>query len=71
MESLFNNVVGFQEILQHGCFPMKFAIFLRAPFWKNIWKRLLLFVSPQNIITNIGGEFGLDETLTERNVSIF
>ena len=32
---------------------------------------MLLFVSPQNIITNSGGEFGLDETWTEFNASIF
>ena len=32
---------------------------------------MLLFVSPQNIITNSGGEFGLDETWTECNASIF
>ena len=29
------------------------------------------FVSPQNTITNSGGEFGLDETSTECKVSIF
>ena len=28
-------------------------------------ERLLLFVSPQNTKTMSGGEFGLDETLTE------
>ena len=33
--------------------------------------RLLLFVLPQNTITNSGGEFGLDETSTECKVSIF
>ena len=31
---------------------------------------MLLFVSPQNTITNSGGEFGLDQTWTECNVSI-
>ena len=36
-----------------------------------ICERLLLFVSPQNIITNSSGEFGLDETSTECKVSIF
>ena len=36
-----------------------------------ICERLLLFVSPQNTITNSGGEFGLDENSTECKVSIF
>ena len=36
-----------------------------------ICERLLLFVSPQNTIANSSGEFGLDETSTERKVSIF
>ena len=36
-----------------------------------ICERLLLFVSPQNTITNSSGEFGLDETSTEFKVSIF
>ena len=72
LESPFNNVVGFQEILKHWCFPMKFAKFLRTPILRNICERLLLFVSPQNTITNSGNEFGLDEILTEfDNVSIF
>ena len=36
-----------------------------------ICERLLLFVSPQNTITNSSGKFGLDETSTECKVSIF
>ena len=32
---------------------------------------LLLFVSPQNTITNSSGEFGLDETTAECKVNIF
>ena len=36
-----------------------------------ICERLLLFVSPQNTLTNSSGEFGLDEILTECKVSIF
>ena len=36
-----------------------------------ICERVLLFVSPENTITNSTGEFGLDETLTECKVSIF
>ena len=50
---------------------MKFAKSLRAPVLKIIYERLLLLVSPQNTITNSGGEFGLDETSAERKVSIF
>ena len=52
-------------ILQRWCFPMKLAKFLRTPILKNMYERLLLFVSPQNTITISGGEFGLDETSTE------
>ena len=33
-----------------------------------IYERLLLFVLPQNTITNSSGEFGLDETSTECKV---
>ena len=33
-----------------------------------ICEGLLLFVSPQNTITNSSGEFGLDETSTECKV---
>ena len=36
-----------------------------------ICERLLLFVLPQNTITNSSVEFGLDETSTECKVSIF
>ena len=36
-----------------------------------ICKRLLLFASPQNTITNSSGEFGPDDTSTECKVSIF
>ena len=50
---------------------MKFAKFLRTPILKNIGEILLLFVSPQNTITNSGGKFGLDETSTECNENIF
>ena len=77
LESLFNNFAGLQawnfikKILQHWCFPMKFAKFLRTPILKNIWEKLLLFVSPQNTITSGGGEFALDETSTECKISIF
>ena len=44
---------------------MKFAKFLRTPVLKNMCERLVLFVSSQNTTTMSGGEFGLDETLTE------
>ena len=50
---------------------MKFAKFLRTPTLKNIYERLLLFLSPQNTIKNSGGEFELDETSTECKVSTF
>ena len=77
LESLFNSVGGLQvcnftkKILQHLCFPMKFAKFLRTPVLKNICERLLLFVSPQNTITNSGREFGLDKTSAECNGKYF
>ena len=57
--------------LQHWCFPVKFAKFLRTSILKNICKILLLSVSPQNTIANSSGVFALDETLTECKVSIF
>ena len=38
--------------LQHWCFLVKFAKFLRTYILKTICERLLLFVSPQDIITN-------------------
>ena len=72
----FNNFADLQacnfikKIFQQ-CFLMKFAKLLRTPIFKNICERLLLFVSPQNTITNSSGEFGLDETSTECKVSIF
>ena len=50
---------------------MKFAKFLRTPTLKNNYKRLLLFLLPQNTITNSGGEFELDETSTECKVKTF
>ena len=77
LKSLFNNVAGVQtcgfikKTLLHWCLPMKFAKFLRAPILKNICERLLLFVSPQDTITNIDCKLWLDETSTECNVSIF
>ena len=52
-------------ILQHWCFPMKYAKFLRTPILKNMYERLLLFVSPQNTTIISGGEFALEETSTE------
>ena len=52
-------------------FSVKFAKCLRTSILKNICEKLILFVSPQNTITNSSGELGLDQTLTERKVSIF
>ena len=57
--------------LQHWCFPVNFAKFLRTCILKNICERLLLFVSPQNTIANSSGVFALDGTLTEFKESIF
>ena len=57
--------------LQHKCFSVKFAKILRTSILKNICKKLLLFVSPQNAIANNSGEFALDETLRECKVSFF
>ena len=77
LESLFNKVAGLQvskfieKRLQHWCFSVKYAIFSGTPILKNIYERLLLFVSPQNIIANSSGEFGLDETSTECKVVFF
>ena len=51
LESLFNKVAGLQpgnfnqkNRLQHRCFPVNIANFLRTPFLKSIWERLLLLV---------------------------
>ena len=52
--------------LQHWCFPVKFAKFLRTSILKKICER---FVSPQNTIANSSGEIRLDKTLTEWKVS--
>ena len=77
LESLLNTAAGLQTCnfikkrLQHWCFPMKFATFLRTSILNNICERLLLFVSPQNTIANSRGAFALNETLTKSKVSIF
>ena len=47
LESLFDKVPCLQACnfilkrLQHRYFPVKFAIFLRTPIWRNICERLL------------------------------
>ena len=47
IESLFSKVVGLKDCnftkkrLQHRCFPVKFAKFLRTPILKIIFERLL------------------------------
>ena len=57
--SLFNKVAGLQcrsfikKRLQHSCFPVNIAKFLRAPVLKIIFKRLLLFMFLG--VTNPGG----------------
>ena len=50
LESLFSRVAGLQLLsnfiskrLQHRCFAVKLAKFLRTPIWKNNCERLLLF----------------------------
>ena len=49
LESLFHKVAGAQRChviskrLQHRCFAVKPAKFLRTAILKNNWKRLLLF----------------------------
>ena len=47
--SLFNKVAGlFKKILQHRCFPVNIAKFLRSPILKNICQWLLLtFFNPR------------------------
>ena len=48
LESLFNKVADLKACkfiknrLQHRCFPVKFAKFLRTPILKNIYERLLV-----------------------------
>ena len=49
LEPVFKKVVGsdlglqfIKKRLQHRCFPVEFAIFLRTPILKNIFERLLL-----------------------------
>ena len=41
LERLFNEVVGLQKKLQHGCFPVNITKFLCKPILKNICERLL------------------------------
>ena len=45
LESVLNKVASYNFIkkrLQHGCFPVKLAKFLRTPIFKNICEQLLL-----------------------------
>ena len=47
LESPFNKVAGlkvFKKRLQHRCFALKFAEFLRTRILGNICERLLLFL---------------------------
>ena len=51
LESLFDKFEGLQEFLRkHGCFPVKFAKFSRAPILKNICERLLLDVFQKIVV---------------------
>ena len=70
-ESLFNNGAGLQACNFIKDTPTLMLSYKICEIFKNICERLLPFVSPQNAITNSGGEFGLDETSTESKVSIF
>ena len=49
LEPVFKKVAGsdlglqlIKKRLEHRCFPVEFAIFLRTPILKNIFERLLL-----------------------------
>ena len=73
---LFNNVASLQacEFLKRDSTLMLF--YENCEIFKNIYfeehlPRLLLFVSPQIIITNSSGKYGLGETTTECKVSIY
>ena len=77
-KSVFKNFENFtgkhlfnEKRLQHWCFPVKFVKVLRTSILKNSCERLLRFALPQNSIANNSGKFGLDETSTECEVSIF
>ena len=73
-ESFFRKFAGLQPCsyikkrLQHWCFPVKFAKSLRTSTVKNIFERLLLFVSPQNTTAKSSGEFELYKTLSIRSI---
>ena len=73
-ESIFRKVAGLQPCsyikkrLQHWCFPVKFAKFLRTSTVKNIFERLFLFVSPQNTIAKSSGKFELYRTLSIQSI---
>ena len=50
LESVFSKVAGLKACnfitkkVQHRCFPVRFAKFLRIPILKNICERLLLYL---------------------------
>ena len=58
LESLFNKAADLQvcnsikKTLQHRCFPVIIAKFLRIPILKNICERLLLFIQKSVEIKN-------------------
>ena len=53
--SIFNKAADFQasffikKVLQHWCFPVKFAKFLRTPFFTEFLRWLLLFLFTKNV----------------------
>ena len=59
LESLFNKVTGLQTCnfikkrLQHRCFPVNIAKFLRTPVLKNICERLLLQITLLSLIVQV------------------
>ena len=57
LESLFNKV--FKKRLQHRYFSVNIVKFLRTPFLKNIWERLLLEINFFYIRTNFIGRMRL------------
>ena len=70
LESLFNKVAGLetynfiQKRLQHRCFPVSIAKFLRTPISKNVYKRLLLLVVIYCIKTRLTFSFILKHKTT-------
>ena len=75
LESLFNKNAGLafiKESLQHSCFSVKVAKFLRTPILKNICERLLLLIYFRSFFieikfSNIFGHNALLKETSEEN----